>query len=474
MLRVVSAKGPWKSLLRQVGGDNGKRGTCLYSTERTSTGSWEKITYNGYAVNTFIPQPLPPKVDLTYSHPMLGISLSDSLAEADENLAELKQKAKTLPESLKTAFLKKEAVASCQVDLNGRTLNDVLKETCGFFHLRKPTEKAEVYDVLQYIEAMQVGLRLTEKSPLSMETVELIHRAGSVDKTGRTEVVPGKIRTSQVAVGTATPPYTNAFFPPPSKYIAGLMDNLMTFVNDQSGMHPLLKLGISHAQFETIHPFTQGNGQLGRVLLVLRLMQSGLIEKYTLYPSYAFKVVRWLYFNCLQETRDSGTWEGWLHFFVGALSHSARDAIGLCDDLLALREKQKTLLKGNGRREDIDEQKTNKLLDICYRMPYIQKQTVAVLFGEDYSIAHELLDLFVRKGILEIVRDEQHEIWYHNKSVCDVLNKERHIASYASMLGGWMRVPSSRETVEINEVVQINTPHMSVHETKTVTVHTMP
>jgi Fic family protein len=223
---------------------------------------------------------------------------------------------------------------------------------------------------------------------------------------------------------------------------------LVHFINDPNDLHPLLKMGVAHAQFETIHPFYHGNGKLGRLMLMLHLLQANILDEFTLYPSYSFKVSRWLYFNSLQDTRNSGMWEPWLQFFVGSISHSARDAIELCDDLAALHNHNKNAIKGNNRRYDIDERKTDKLLDMCYRMPYITKPTVAYIFGEDYSVAHELLDLFTRRGILEIVRDERNEVWYHNRSIVDELNKERHVATLVSLLGGWMRVPPKLEVTE--------------------------
>lgn len=415
--------------------------------------------YSGHTVNAFIPNELPPKMDMSVSHPMLGISLKESLKEAEENLSELKQKTSRLPESLRLSFQKKEAVASCQVELNTRTLPEVLKEMCGLAHLKKASERTEVAEVIQYIEATQLGLRLTEKEPVTVETIETLHKAVIVEKLGQhfsAEVVPGKIRTSQITVGPATPPFTNTFFPPPPKHVRRLLDNWVHFINEPTDIHPIIKMGVAHSQFESIHPFMHRNRQLGRLLLMLQFIQSGLIEKNAFYPSYAFKVVRWLYFNCLQEVRNTGTWETWLHFFLGCVSHTARDAIELCDDLLTLQEKQRsTLLKGNNRRDDIDTAKTDKLLNMTYRLPFLEKETVAILFDDDYSVAHELLDLFTRRGILEIFRDEVNEIWYHNKAICDELGKERHIASYASMLGGWMRVPT-RETMQINETVHYN------------------
>lgn len=417
------------------------------------TGTWEKIVYKGYNVDSFIPKDLPPKVDLSFAHPALGIPLRDTLKEADENLAELREKSQKLPISMQSIFLKKEAVGSCQIELNSRSLNDVMKEACGFMPPRTSSEKNEFDEVLQYIEALQLGLRLAEKEPLSVEMLETIHKALVVERPGQhyaAEVVPGKIRTSQIAVGcSAAPPFTSTFFPPPPKHVRRLLDNLMHFINEPSDMHPLLKMGISHVQFETIHPFTNGNGQLGRLLLMLKIMQSGLADgKLTLYPSYAFKVCRWLYFNSLQDTRNTGSWENWLQFFVGSVSHSARDAIELCEDLVALHTRHKNLIRGNNRRADIDDRKTDKLLDICYRMPYINKQAVAMFFGEDYSIAHELLDLFTRRGILEIARDDRNEVWYHNKAILDELNKERHVAHAVSLLGGWMKVPARIEVYE--------------------------
>lgn len=430
-----------------------------------ATGSWEKIVYKGYNVNSFVPNDLPPKVDLSFVHPALGIPLNETLKEADENLAELRTKSHNLPMSMQSIFLKKEAVVSCQIELNSRSLNDVMKEACGFITPRTAAEKSEFDEVLQYIEALQLGLRLAEKEPLSVEMLETIHNALLVDKTGQqyaAEVVPGKIRTSQIAVGTSTsPPFASTFFPPPPKHVRRLLDNLMQFTNTPTDMHPLIKMGISHVQFETIHPFVNGNGQLGRLLLMLKIMQSGIANgKLALYPSYAFKVCRWLYFNSLQDTRNSGSWESWLQFFVGSISHSARDAIELCDDLSALYARHKAAISGNGRRPDIDERKTDKLLDICYRMPFITKKSVAMCFGEDYSVAHELLDLFTRRGILEIVRDDRNEIWYHNRAILDELNKERHIASAVSLLGGWMRVPAR---LEINETI-VTTTYTTLHE----------
>jgi ribosomal protein S25 len=329
-----------------------------------------------------------------------------------------------------------------------------MKEACGFMPPKTAAEKIEFDENIQYIEALQLGLRLIEKEPMSVEMIETIHRAGTVEKPGQhysAEVVPGKVRTSQIGIGGSTvPPYTSAFFPPPPKHVRRLLDNLVSFVNEPCDMHPLLKMGIAHAQFETIHPFYHGNGKLGRLMLMLQLLQSNVVDKFTLYPSYSFKVNRWLYFNSLQDTRNSGMWEPWLQFFVGSISHSARDAIELCDDLAALHAHNKNSIKGNNRRADIDERKTDKLLDICYRMPYVTKPMVAFLFGEDYSIAHELLDLFTRRGILEIARDDRNEVWYHNRAIMDELNKERHVATLVSLLGGWMRVPPK---LEVNETV---------------------
>lgn len=434
----------WNGLRAPVFRSLGARNYSTKPNQLGATGYFEKTVYKGYDVNSFVPNELPPKVDLSFVHPALGIPLSESLKEADENLAELHQKSQHLPQSMLSSFLKKEAVGSCQIELNSRSLTDVMKEACGFMPFKTTAEKVEFHETLQYIEALQLGLRLIEKEPMSVEMIETIHRAGTVERPGQhysAEVVPGKIRTSQIAIGGNTPPYTSAFFPPPPKHVRRLLDNLIRFINDPCDTHPLLKIGIAHAQFETIHPFMHGNGQLGRLLLMLLLLQNGVVDKFTLYPSYSFKVSRWLYFNSLQDTRNSGMWEPWLQFFVSSISHSARDAIELCDDLAALDIHNKNTIKGNNRRSDIDQAKTDKLLDISYRMPYITKQTVAFMFGEDYSVAHELLDLFSRRGILEIVRDHNNEVWYHNRSMIDELNKERHVATLVSLLGGWMRVP---------------------------------
>lgn len=433
-------------------------GTRSYSTPKPSqhgaTGSYEKIVYKGYNVNSFVPHDLPPTVDLSFVHPSLGFPLSDSLLEADENLLELKAKAKNLPASMQTVFLKREAVGSCQIELNSRSLTDVMKEACGFMPPQTFSEKIEFDETLQYIEALQLGLRLIEKEPMSAEMIETIHKAGTVEKPGQhysAEVEPGKIRTSQIAIGgSKSPPYNSAFFPPPPKHVRRLLDNLVQFMTEPSDLHPLLKMGIAHAQFETIHPFYHGNGKLGRLMLMLNMVRSNVVDKLTLYPSYAFKVNRWLYFNNLQDTRNSGTWEPWLQYFVGSISNSARDAIELCDDLSALHLHNKNAIRGNNRRADIDEKKTDKLLDMCYLSPYITKPTVAFMFGEDYSVAHELLDLFTRRGILEIVRDQRNEVWYHNRAIMDEINKERHVATLVSLLGGWMRVPPK---VDVSETV---------------------
>eukprot|EP01111_Echinosteliopsis_oligospora_P014043 TRINITY_DN5202_c0_g1_i1.p1 TRINITY_DN5202_c0_g1~~TRINITY_DN5202_c0_g1_i1.p1 ORF type:complete len:459 (+),score=90.07 TRINITY_DN5202_c0_g1_i1:94-1470(+) len=408
--------------------------------------TWDHCEYKGHPVKAYIPAILPPNnIDMSYKHPVSQLSLLDASLQAQSNIDELDRISKNLSDSLVSGFLKKEAVLSNQIELNTRSLSQVIKQICGFSRPVENDDVKECNGIQRYIETYQLGIRaLNHRKTMSVDILEDMHKA--LFSEDASQIGSGKLRDIIVTIGSSSPPYDRSFFPPTPKHIRELLNNLLEFTEDnKSDIPALVRLGVAHAQFETIQPFYNGNGHLGRILLMLRMVHSDVLDRYTLYPSYAFKVCRWLYFACLQDTRDHERWEPWLHFFVAAISHAAIDAIELTEALTALHNSQSSALGGsNSCNSDINQAKIDKLLEMTYRMPYLQKQTVSLLFHEDYSIAKELLEFFTRRGVLEIIEDENKEIWYHNKGIEEELNKERHVATYAAMMGDWMAVPDQK------------------------------
>lgn len=296
---------------------------------RPPPGTYVQVATAGELFHAFVPKALPPEPPIVWS-PALRRRFDDALLA----LGRLDALSAHLPNAalLLYSFVRKEAVLSSQIEGTQSSLTDLLlyeiDEQPGV-----PVEDAR--EVSRCVAALDQGLRaLRGGLPLSMRLMCGMHEVLMCHPGGRAKT-PGEVRRSQVWVG-GTRPGNAAFVPPPPHTLADCLAPFERFLNDEpEPTPPLIKAALAHAQFETIHPFLDGNGRLGRLLIVLQLVADGVLREPMLYPSLYFKTHRALYYERLNRVRTHGDWEGWLHFFAEGVQVSAAQAVATADALLA-------------------------------------------------------------------------------------------------------------------------------------------
>lgn len=310
---------------------------------RPAPGTYVQIATAGEPSRAFLPAPLPPDPPLVWS-PALRRRFDDALVA----LGRLDALAAHLPNAslLLYSFVRKEAVLSSQIEGTQSSLADLLlyeiDEQPGV-----PVD--DVREVSRCVAALEHGLKnLRGGLPLSMRLLRGMHEVLMSHPGGRSKT-PGRVRRSQVWIG-GTRPGNAAFVPPPANALPDCLSAFERFLNDQpEPTPPLLKAALAHVQFETIHPFLDGNGRLGRLLIVLQLVADSVLRDPMLYPSLYFKTHRALYYELLNEVRLHGDWERWLDFFAEGVEVSATQAVATANALLALINIDRDRIAGLGR-----------------------------------------------------------------------------------------------------------------------------
>jgi Fic family protein len=311
--------------------------------KRSLQGRYVSAATAGEAFKAFVPAPLPPKPPVEWS-----AALRSRFDAALVALGRLDAVTDLLPNAslLLYAFVRKEAVLSSMIEGTQSSLADLL-----LFELNEqpgvPLEDAR--EVSRYVAALEHGMvRLREGFPLSLRLLREVH--GVLLNTGRgARLTPGEFRRSQVWIG-GTRPGNAAFVPPPANELDECLKHLERFLHDQPvATPPLVKAALAHVQFETIHPFLDGNGRVGRLLIALQLAADGLLREPMLYLSLHFKEHRATYYELLNRVRLSGDWEAWLEFFADAVLASAEQAATSARRLLALATADALRIEGLGR-----------------------------------------------------------------------------------------------------------------------------
>lgn len=305
-------------------------------------GTFDITSIGGERVRAFIPPRLPPVPPLDLG-PMQHL-----LSQADQALGRLDGLASILPDKnlLLYMYVRKEAVLSSQIEGTQSSLSDLLRYEAdeGF-----AGPLADVTEVSNYVAAMDHGLkRLNDGFPLSLRLLREIH--GILLQRGRgASQAPGEFRRTQNWIGGSRP--GNAIFvPPPPHEVQRCMGDLEIFLHTPSPDLPtLVKAGLAHVQFETIHPFLDGNGRLGRLLITLLLCEQNVLRDPLLYLSLYFKTHRRRYYELLQSVRETGNWERWLDFFLTGVVETATQAGEMARGILALLEADRQMIEAVGR-----------------------------------------------------------------------------------------------------------------------------
>ena len=337
----------------------------------------------------FVPKPLPPTPALRQD-----AELASLLSAADHRLGRLDGVAATLPnpDLFVAMFVHKEAVLSSQIEGTQASLDDVLEFEAGAASADLPGDVAEA---VNYVAAMNYGLERIQELPLSLRLMKEIHQRLLEGARGG-EKEPGEFRRSQNWVGPMGTSLTEAMYVPPSvDDMNRAMGDLESFLHDPRPLPPLIKCGLVHSQFETIHPFLDGNGRMGRLLITFLLCQQGILERPLLYLSYFFKRNRIEYYDRLQAVRDTGDWEGWMKFFLrGVIEVSSESAVTV-RDILALRGVHTDLVQKNLRTAN-----SLRLLDRLYDRPVTSVSDVAEHLGVTFNAANTLVGKFCDLGLL--------------------------------------------------------------------------
>jgi Fic family protein len=311
--------------------------------KRDLQGTYSTISIVGESVRAFVPAPLPPVPPLVWD-----AELRDKFDRALVALGRLDAVSVLLPDTslFLYMYVRKEAVLSSQIEGTQSSLSDLL-----FYEVnRQPgVPLDDVQEVSNYVAALRHGLaRIEEGFPLSLRLLKEVH-AVLLTKGRGSQQTPGEFRRSQNWIG-GTRPGNAHFVPPPADRLMECMGALEHFLHDQPEKTPaLIKAALAHVQFETIHPFLDGNGRLGRLLITLLLCSEGVLREPLLYLSLYFKSHRQQYYSLLNHVRVTGDWESWLDFFADAVIETAQVAVETASSLARLAETDRQRINTLGR-----------------------------------------------------------------------------------------------------------------------------
>jgi Fic family protein len=343
----------------------------------------------GESVRAFVPPPLPPEPSIDV------LSLLERLSEAERALGRLDGITMLLPrqELFLYMYVRKEAVLSSQIEGTQSTLSDLLR-----FEIEAQAGQPidDIREVSNYVDAMMYGLERLEDLPLSLRLIREMH--SRLLQSGRGESKsPGEFRRSQNWIG-GTRPGNALFVPPPPSEMNQCLDAFERFMHQSDTRLPaLIRAGLLHVQFETIHPFLDGNGRIGRLLVTLFLCVNGVLGKPLLYLSLYLKTHREDYYRLLQEVREHGAWEAWLEFFLTGVADTANQAFGAATRIVDLFKEDRERITAESDRPG----SALRIHDYFQQHSYMTANQLVKETGISAPTVNAALADLVRSGIVE-------------------------------------------------------------------------
>lgn len=331
----------------------------------------------------FVPSNLPPKPAVEFD-----VETLTGLSAADQALGRLDGAARILPSAnlFIATYVEWEAVLSSQIEGTQSTLEDLLGFKVGAGGADTPQD---VEEVVNYVRAMNHGLARLETLPLSLRLIREIH-AVLLEGVRGANRSPGEFRTSQNWIGAGNVPITQATYVPPAPAaMAVALDNFEHFLHEGTELPALVVCALAHAQFETIHPFLDGNGRVGRLLITFLLVQRGVLHRPLLYLSHYLRRHRLEYYDRLTAIREAGDWEGWLKFFLRGVTEVANEATEKAAAIIALREEHRDAILASRMGNN-----ALRLLDLLYQYPVVTAPFVAAQLDVTFPTANALIDRF--------------------------------------------------------------------------------
>lgn len=341
------------------------------------------------AYQSFRPNPLPPEPPIEMSNEMIA-----KLVDANRKLATLDGLSSRIPnmDLFVSMYVRKEALLSSQIEGTQCTLDDILNP------FAEENTNLNVSDVVNYIRAEEFAIDCLQTLPLCNRLIKETHAVLMEGVRGQ-EKNPGEFRYSQNWIGGQGSTLRNArYIPPNPEDMINAMSDLEKYMNGEDSLDPLIQAALIHYQFETTHPFLDGNGRVGRLLITLFLMEKKILSTPSVYISYFLKMNRIEYYDRMTQVRKTGDYEQWILFFLQALSDSAEDAIQTIDELTKIHNRNAQKFENMTKR-----QQANAMNFLIYleKNPIIDIQKTAAALNLSYNTVAKSVALFVDNGILQ-------------------------------------------------------------------------
>lgn len=373
-------------------------------------GTYKKNLSGEMAYNSFMPAVLPPNPQIEFSDEIVEI-----LVKANRQIALLEGISSRIPniDLFISMYVRKEALMSSQIEGTQATLEDVLDPM-----LENNTNRP-VGDVVNYIKATDFAINRLKELPLCNRLIKEAHKVLLAGVRGQNKC-PGEFRHSQNWIGGAGSTLQNARYIPPSvEDMQQAMSDLEKYINAEDNLDVLIRAGLIHYQFETIHPFLDGNGRIGRLLITLFLMEQKVLTTPVLYISYFLKKNRIEYYDRMSEVRLKGNYEQWIKFFLEAVYESAKDAVETIDKLTALHDKNCVKIANLGRRAKngmrvFEYLESNPIIEISKT-----SQELDIAFNTISSVIKDLINI----GVLEQTSNQSRNRTFAYKEYLEILKE---------------------------------------------------
>jgi Fic family protein len=361
----------------------------------------------------FVPNPLPPQVDLS---PRLIRALSD----ADRLIGQLAGEGRTLPNPhlLMRPFVTREAVLSSRIEGTQATLGELLAADAGAVVQRSPDDLREVGN---YVAALEHGMGRLDSLPLSLRLIRELHEKLMQGVRGD-HATPGELRRSQNWIGPPGCTLSNAtFVPPPPELVMDCLSAWEQFLHDRS-LPPLLQVGMLHYQFEAIHPFLDGNGRVGRLLITLFLIERGILPTPLLYLSAFFEATRADYYDRLAAVSHTAAWGDWLEYFLNGVARMSADALARSERINTLMADWRKQVAGSTSKT------ATSLLDLLAENPFCTINRAAQRLGVAYTTAQRAVERLQGLDILEQTSDARRDRVYCATQLMAILDEPPRIS----------------------------------------------
>lgn len=358
---------------------------------------------------TFVPSPLPP--DLEWN-----TALVSQVSRADLAVGTLSGLGETLPNPhlLIYPFIRREAVLSSRIEGTQSSLSDLL-----LFEATQIEKQKDVKEVQNYVRAVEYGLKRLNDLPLSLRFIRELHEI-LMDGVRGEHATPGEFRQSQNWIGDSGATLNEATFVPPSvPEMQGCLDQLEKFLHSDTELPPIVQAAMIHYQFETIHPFLDGNGRIGRLLVMLFLCQKNVLTKPLLYLSAFFERYRQEYYKLLLKVSQIGAWKEWIEFFLKAVTEQSEDAVSRSRHLLELLRNYSRIA-----REKRLTPTAIQLVELIFMKPVLNAKTAQEFLNVSYPSAQNAISSLEEAGILIEVTGRRRARAYSANDILKVLDGE--------------------------------------------------